>query len=105
MPFEQVEGEGYKKIPNLDIAQALFTLQAEHTPAKDKDEAKSLLDKEITANNMAPFYKRVCENLKWPLDEAKLKAMEEENKKKLEELDEKIKDAEENLGDTFLLLL
>jgi len=100
MPFEQVEGEGYKKIPNLDIAQALFTLQAAHTPAKDKDEAKSLLDKEITANNMAPFYKRVCESLKWPLDEAKLKAMEEENKKKLEELDEKIKDAEENLGET-----
>ena len=47
---------------------------------------------------MAPFYKRVCESLKWPLDEAKLKAMEEANTKKLTELDEKIKDAEENLG-------
>jgi len=100
MPFEQVEGEGYKKIPNLDVAQALFTLQAAHTSAKDKDEAKSLLDKEITANSMAPFYRRVCESLKWPIDEAKLKTMEEENKKKLLELDEKIKDAEENLGET-----
>jgi len=100
MPFEQVEGEGYKKIPNLDVAQALFTLQASHTPVTDKNEAKLLLDKEITANNMAPFYKRVCESLKWPIDEIKLNAMEEDNKKKLLELDEKIKDAEENLGET-----
>jgi len=100
MPFEVAEGEGYKKIPNLDVAQALFTLQASHSSAKDKDEAKQLLDTEITTHNMAPFYKRVCENLKLPIDDAKLKAMEEENKKKLLELDEKIKDAEENLGET-----
>jgi len=100
MPFEVAEGEGYAKIPNLDVAQALFTLQAEHSSAQDKDAAKTLLDTEITAHNMAPFYKRVCESLKWPLDEAKLKAMEEANTKKLTELDEKIKDAEENLGET-----
>merc|ERR1719228_872561 len=49
---------------------------------------------------MAPFYKKVCESLKLPVDESKLKNMEEENKKKLQELDEKIKDAEENLGET-----
>lgn len=100
MPLEVAEGEGYAKIPNLDVAQALFTLQAEHSSTQDKDAAKTLLDTEITAHNMAPFYKRVCESLKWPLDEAKLKAMEEANTKKLTELDEKIKDAEENLGET-----
>jgi 26S proteasome regulatory subunit N7 len=100
MPLEQAEGEGLKKIPNLDLAQALFAVQATHTSTQVKDEAKALLDKEITEHNMGPFYKRVCESLKWPLDQEKLKAMEEQNKKTLEEHDVKIKDAEENLGET-----
>jgi len=100
MPFEQVEGEGYKKIPNLDLAQALFALQADHSTVKEKDEAKALLDKEISEHKMAPFYKKVCESLKWPVDDNKLKAMEEDNKKTLQEFDDKIKDAEENLGET-----
>jgi len=100
MPLEEFEGEGLKRIPNLDLAQALFTLQAPHTSAEKKDEAKTLLDKEISEHNMAPFYKRVCEDLKWPLDNEKLSSMEEQNKKTLEELDVKIKDAEENLGET-----
>jgi len=100
MPLEQAEGEGLKKIPNLDLAQALFTLQATHTSIEKKDEAKALLDKEIQEHNMAPFYKRVCEDLKWALDNEKLSSMEEQNKKTLQELDDKIKDAEENLGET-----
>lgn len=100
MPLEQAEGEGLKKIPNLELAQAVFTVQATHTSTQAKDEAKQLLEQQITEHNMAPFYKRVCESLKWSLDEGKLKSMEEENKNKLQELDDKIKDAEENLGET-----
>jgi len=100
MPLEIAEGEGLAKIPNLDLAQALFTLQAPHCSTQMKNEAKDLLDKEITEFNMAPFYQRVCEELKWTLDKGKLTAMEETNKTTLEELDEKIKDAEENLGET-----
>jgi len=100
MPLEQAEGEGYKKLPNLELAQALFTLLAPHSSNEEKDLAKTLLDKEITENNMAPFYQRVCEDLKWSIDENRFKAMEKQNKKKLTELTEKIKDAEENLGET-----
>ena len=48
---------------------------------------------------MAPFYQHVCNELKWPVDQKKLTDMQNENKKKLEELEEKIKDAEENLGE------
>lgn len=48
---------------------------------------------------MAPFYQLVCNELKWTVDETKLSDMQNENKKKLEELEEKIKDAEENLGE------
>jgi len=100
MPLEQAEGEGLNRIPNLELAQALFTVQSTHATKQAQDEAKALLDKEMSEHNMAPYYKRVCENLKVPVDENKLKNMEEENKTKLQELDEKIKDAEENLGET-----
>lgn len=100
MPIEQVEGEGLKKIPNLDLAQAWFTLSTPQLPNEKRDEAKNLLDKEISEHNMAPFYQRLCEDLKWSIDNEKLSAMKEHNKKMLEELDEKIKDAEENLGET-----
>lgn len=100
MPLDVAEGEGLKKIPNLDLAQALFTLQAAKTTKEQKDEAKNLLDKEISEHNMAPFYQRVCEDLKWAIDKKKLSEMQEKNKKSVEELEEKIKDAEENLGET-----
>jgi len=100
MPIELAEGEGQKKLPNLDLAQALFTLLAPHSNNEEKDGAKEFLDKEITENNMAPFYRRVCEDLKCPIDKDKFSTMEKQNTIKLEELDEKIKDAEENLGET-----
>ena len=48
---------------------------------------------------MAPFYEHVCNELKWPVDNAHLKKMKEENTREIEELDSKIKDAEENLGE------
>lgn len=48
---------------------------------------------------MAPLYEHVCNELKWSVDNARLRQMKEENTKELEELDSKIKDAEENLGE------
>ena len=48
---------------------------------------------------MAPFYEHVCNELKWSVDNARLRQMKEENAKELEELDSRIKDAEENLGE------
>ena len=48
---------------------------------------------------MAPFYEHVCNELKWSVDNARLRQMKEENTKQLEELNSKIKDAEENLGE------
>ena len=48
---------------------------------------------------MAPLYEHVCNELKWSVDNARLRQMKEENTKQLEELNSKIKDAEENLGE------
>lgn len=48
---------------------------------------------------MAPWYKDVCTDLKWTLDEALYKRMTETNETKLKQLDEAIEDAEQNLGE------
>lgn len=49
---------------------------------------------------MASTYEKVSTEFGWPLDSAKLQAMQAANTAKLEELESIIKDAEENLGDT-----
>ena len=48
---------------------------------------------------MAPFYEEVCRQLNWSVDQSRLSTMKTENDKKLKELEEKIKDAEANLGE------
>lgn len=49
---------------------------------------------------MAPYYELVCKELNLPIDQRILKSMQSANEAKIKELDAKIKDAEENLGDT-----
>lgn len=49
---------------------------------------------------MAPYYEHVCGELGWPKDVQQLGRMREANAKKMAELDTKVKDAEENLGET-----
>ena len=49
---------------------------------------------------MAPFYKLVAAELKWSVDASLLKTLTEANELKLKQLDEKIADAEANLGET-----
>lgn len=45
------------------------------------------------------MYEQICKDLGWTPDAGQLSNMQTTNKKKLEEIEEKIKDAEENLGD------
>ena len=58
------------------------------------------LPKFLTFNSAdaAPLYKLTCEELGWSTDGEQLGKMEAENKKALEEMDAKMKDAEENFG-------
>ncbi len=49
---------------------------------------------------LGPFYAQVCEQLGWTVDDARLADMSAANKKHLEDLEAKITDAKENLGDT-----
>ncbi|XP_055385039.1 26S proteasome non-ATPase regulatory subunit 6 [Condylostylus longicornis] len=97
MPIENLEEDGLEKNPNLELAQVKFLLSL---PEHQHDKAlKTKLSEAIIAENMAPWYEQVCKELNWPLDKTLLSRMQEENRKKLEELDAAIEDAEKNLGE------
>ncbi len=49
---------------------------------------------------MAPYYHRVCADLGYPKDVSLVVQLEANNAKRLEELSNRIKDAEENLGES-----
>ena len=54
----------------------------------------------ILPADLAPLYEHLCQEIGWSPDAAQLQRMQSANQAKMEELDGKIKDAEENLGDT-----
>jgi len=97
MPIENLEEAGLGKNPNLELAQIKFLLSL---PEHHHDKAlKTKLSDAIIADNMAPWYEQICNELNWPLDKTLLNRMQEANIKKLEELDAAIEDAEKNLGE------
>ncbi|RKO88458.1 26S proteasome subunit RPN7-domain-containing protein [Blyttiomyces helicus] len=61
---------------------------------------KAKLLEGIKADNMAPYYVLVCEELKIPQDVALLAAMRAANEAELKRLEEKLEDAQTNLGET-----
>ena len=46
------------------------------------------------------MYEHICQETEWNPDASQLQRMQSANHAKLQELESKIKDAEENLGDT-----
>ncbi|OZJ06726.1 hypothetical protein BZG36_00435 [Bifiguratus adelaidae] len=93
-----MENAVIQNIPNLDITQQRFLVSS--GPTEYRDEAKRKLEAYIKEENMAPLYTAVCEEFNFPLDQALLSQMEDVNKKTLATLNEKIADAEQNLGET-----
>ncbi|CAB4428902.1 unnamed protein product [Rhizophagus irregularis] len=87
------------KIPNLDLANYRFILNNPKTP-EFYDEARTNLFKCIEENNMAPFYQLMTEELKIPFDKSLHAKYQENNNEELKKLDEKLEDAEKNLGET-----
>jgi 26S proteasome regulatory subunit N7 len=51
------------------------------------------------SKDMSELYKHLCVKFGWPLDMGELQRMEGANQRKLEEIENKLKDAKENLGD------
>lgn len=93
MPLENLEEEGLKKLPDLDVAQLKFLLTLEEE--KNNDQAKKNLLEAIKSNEMAPYYELICEELGWKVNASLMKKMKDANEKALKTLDEKISETEE----------
>ncbi|KAI9328320.1 26S proteasome subunit RPN7-domain-containing protein [Zopfochytrium polystomum] len=92
------EGEKTPRIPNSALAQYRFILKT--GPKERHAEAMAKLIDGITADEMAPFYKLVANELKFPLDEALYKKLQAANEESLKKIEDKIADAQANLGET-----
>lgn len=87
------------KNPDLQLAQWKFLLMTDKYK-NDADIRKKIMEK-VQEDSMAPFYEDVCVGqLKFPLDADLLKKMKEINSRDLKKIEEKIEDAEKNLGET-----
>ncbi|CAM0134908.1 proteasome regulatory particle subunit [Umbelopsis sp. WA50703] len=86
------------KIPDLKIAHYRFI--ATNGPEEQREEAKTELFKLINEKKMTPFYITICEEWQVPVDQELVKTMEQANSEALKKLEEKIADAEQNLGET-----
>ena len=93
MPAENMEEQGLAKVPDLDLAQLKFEV------AQGLGGDKKLLAI-IKKDKMAPFYRSVCKELKWKEDTKLWTEMTAENDAEIKVLDEKIADAEANLGES-----
>ncbi|KAF7266824.1 hypothetical protein GWI33_019852 [Rhynchophorus ferrugineus] len=84
------------KIPNLEIAQVKFHLTLPEFAGDD--EKMTRLMASVKADNMAPYYEMVCDELRITTDKSLLKSMQEANRKSIEYLDSEIDYALKNLG-------
>ncbi|KAI1715726.1 26S proteasome subunit RPN7 domain-containing protein [Ditylenchus destructor] len=90
------------KNPDLEIAQLYFLYK--HVYKTEDSSLRgwnflSLLNR-IKENEMGPFYEIVCQETNTSIDQALLRSLKEKNAKKLKEIDDEIKDAEKNLGES-----
>lgn len=84
----------------LELAQKVFLFKSKDTAAADKKRLQTEILDTCFAGALTPLYEHLCGELGLPKDEAKVKSMRATNEAKLAELEAKVKDAEENLGET-----
>ncbi|VDM04929.1 unnamed protein product [Schistocephalus solidus] len=100
MPLESFEEEGLERIPDLRLSQWLFQASLDRTPAAKRASLITEIMCVVKEENMTPYYKHVCKQLHLNVDQALVDQMQAANVEKLKELDEKIKNAEKNEGET-----
>ena len=77
--------------PKLSIAQ----LRESYNATQSGVAADQLIDA-IKDDKMLPFYKSICEQFGWEINETLVKELEEENNKEMENLTKALSDAQEN---------
>lgn len=83
----------------IKLLHLKYTLNSGFSQGVEKQQAKEEMMKEIVANNMTKYYNVMCEVFGWVPDSALEKKMQEANETRIKELDAKLEDAKENLGD------
>lgn len=104
---EEIE-DALGTLPNMKISEIYFLLQHQHTPAKTLPDAetesyKRQLLELIKQHQMTPFYRRVWNEFKWPLDAALETELQVANDAEVQALDDQLADATQNLGDIEVL--
>lgn len=100
MPLEGLEEEGLPKNPDLQLMQWKFLVCSEEGEGVAREEAWGRLLEACKENAMAPFYQSLCSEAGRPPDPALLSQLRGANESELARLEEALKDARENLGDT-----
>ncbi|XP_040576125.1 26S proteasome non-ATPase regulatory subunit 6 [Lepeophtheirus salmonis] len=100
MPSPTSIAQGLQRIPDLQLAQSLFMLKEKPSKGVDYGKMKEDLMESIKKNDMCPFYRHVLKELEWKEDAALVKELTAKNEAVLKEMEEKIKDAEVNLGES-----
>eukprot|EP00475_Leptophrys_vorax_P027708 TRINITY_DN3954_c0_g3_i1.p1 TRINITY_DN3954_c0_g3~~TRINITY_DN3954_c0_g3_i1.p1 ORF type:complete len:390 (-),score=44.38 TRINITY_DN3954_c0_g3_i1:173-1342(-) len=91
---------GEEQDPKLVLAQKLFLLRLPVTSDADRARLKAEVLEEICRDDLASLYETSCREFGWALEQATLDAMRARINDEVARLDDKIKDAEENLGES-----
>lgn len=84
----------------LILAHKLFLIRASYVPDIEKVQLKEDIVDLIRADGMVGLYVSCCEELRWELDQALADSMRTKIDEEINKLNEKITDAEENLGES-----
>lgn len=86
--------------PLIVLLHARHTFTSQYATAGEREAAKQGMIAEMEAHNMAPYFRVMQEALGWEeVGEARLAEMDAANAKHIAQLDARLKDAVENLGD------
>ncbi|CAN6971048.1 unnamed protein product [Brassica rapa subsp. trilocularis] len=91
--------------PHLILANKLFLLTHPDVQDIEKVQLKSDVLDSIKSDGMAPLYETLAASSVLELDQSLLDSMRASNEEELKKLDEKIADAEENLGGTVSMVI
>ncbi|KAM2075875.1 hypothetical protein ACFX1T_038692 [Malus domestica] len=86
--------------PHLVLANKLFLLSHSDVPDIEKVQLREEVFASVKADHMAPLYETLVAESVLELDQGVMDSMRAKNREELKKIDEKIADAEENLGES-----
>ncbi|TDH71959.1 hypothetical protein CCR75_004442 [Bremia lactucae] len=104
---EEIEDD-LSTLPDMKISQLHFLLQHQHADSSTLTPeaaaaAKTQVLELVKQNDMTPFYRMICSEFSWTVDAVLEAQMSNKNTTELTALDERLADAEQNLGDIEVL--